>query len=117
MQEGFSAVPSCVGESGGDVTVRSPRVDWSFQTRKKQKLLKLEPNQPKITDYISIPTKVQDILQHNSKELRDVDIDEDRALKFSTELFKKLIENAQNNFQKRGGTMKLLKAIPYLFCL
>jgi len=62
-----------------------------------QKLLKLEPNQPRITDYISIPTKVQEILQQYSKESPDVENDEDQELKFSTELFKKLIENAQNN--------------------
>jgi len=62
-----------------------------------QKLLKLEPNQPRITDYISIPTKVQEILQQYSKESPDVEKDEDQELKFSTELFKKLIENAQNN--------------------
>ena len=60
--------------------------------------MKFEPNQPKITNYISIPIKVQEILQHSStKESPDVDKDEDQAFKFSTELFKKLIDNAQNN--------------------
>ena len=63
-----------------------------------QKLLKLEPNQPRITNYISIPIKVQEILQHSStKESPDVDKDEDQAFQFSTELLKKLIDNAQNN--------------------
>ena len=71
-------------------------VDWSYETRKTQKLLKFEPNQPKITDYISIPTRVKNILcQHSLKEIQD--LDEDQALQFSTELFKKLIENAQSN--------------------
>ena len=84
-------------------------VDWSYETRKTQKLLKFEPNQPKITDYISIPTRVKNILcQHSLKEIQD--LDEDQALQFSTELFKKLIEMHKaiaDWYQRQEDTVKL----------
>ena len=42
----------------------SPHLDWSYQSWKTNKKLKFDPNQPLITDYTSIVSKVHDILQN-----------------------------------------------------
>ena len=99
---------------------QSPHIDWSYQSRKNKKKLKFDPNQTLITDYMSIATKVQDVLQYVHKEIPVAGIDlQEGNSKFSTTLFKKLMTNAQNNcasVPKGRRHSEIMKNFPYHYC-